>query len=277
VIVAVPSSPYSFRGPRPQLLVAPGGRRMFGKRRRAGVRGLGQSAQQIGGAVTNVAASVGGALIPIPGVGAAIGEIGSLITSLFTPDMTKINSSKAVQDLEPQAQQNLANWLSLPTSQRYASVQAAALSVFDQIWAQLQQVCTQIGGDGGSHCLLDRQQGACTTYTNGPVGWTGSPPQFTGGNSGAGLPESCYCSSWNCPNGQCASPPNSCWNWFIGYRDPIANDPYVQPDPVAGASTTSTSGGASGSTAASTGASSSDSSWLLWAGVAAAVVLAVAL
>lgn len=23
-----------------------------------------------------------------------------------------------------------------------------------------------------------------------------------------------------------------CWNWFIGYRDPIANDPQVRPDPV---------------------------------------------
>ena len=27
------------------------------------------------------------------------------------------------------------------------------------------------------------------------------------------------------PNGQC-------WNWFVGYRDPIANDPNVIPDPI---------------------------------------------
>jgi hypothetical protein len=26
-----------------------------------------------------------------------------------------------------------------------------------------------------------------------------------------------------------------CWNWFVGYRDPIANDPGVKPDPVLGA------------------------------------------
>jgi hypothetical protein len=25
-----------------------------------------------------------------------------------------------------------------------------------------------------------------------------------------------------------------CWNWFIGYRDPIANDPNVKPDPTIG-------------------------------------------
>ena len=23
-----------------------------------------------------------------------------------------------------------------------------------------------------------------------------------------------------------------CWNWFVGYRDPIANDPNVKPDPT---------------------------------------------
>jgi hypothetical protein len=25
-----------------------------------------------------------------------------------------------------------------------------------------------------------------------------------------------------------------CWNWFVGYRDPIANDPGVKPDPTIG-------------------------------------------
>jgi hypothetical protein len=25
-----------------------------------------------------------------------------------------------------------------------------------------------------------------------------------------------------------------CWNWFVGYRDPIANDPNVKPDPILG-------------------------------------------
>lgn len=37
---------------------------------------------------------------------------------------------------------------------------------------------------------------------------------------------------------QFATGPNSgtnCWNWFIGYYDPIANDPTVVPDPVPGA------------------------------------------
>ncbi len=29
-----------------------------------------------------------------------------------------------------------------------------------------------------------------------------------------------------------------CWNWFIGYRDPIANDPGVKPNPAPGADAT---------------------------------------
>jgi hypothetical protein len=36
---------------------------------------------------------------------------------------------------------------------------------------------------------------------------------------------------------------NGCWNWFVGYRDPIANDPSVVPDSVA--STVGSAAGAS--------------------------------
>ena len=28
----------------------------------------------------------------------------------------------------------------------------------------------------------------------------------------------------------------TCWNWFVGYRDPIANDPNVRPDPLSAVS-----------------------------------------
>ena len=40
----------------------------------------------------------------------------------------------------------------------------------------------------------------------------------------------------------------ACWNWFIGFRDPIANDPDVQPDSAvvtaANAAVSSATGGA---------------------------------
>jgi hypothetical protein len=63
--------------------------------------------------------------------------------------------------------------------------QADALAYFDAAWAQLQQVCAGISGDAGAHCVSDRQQGACT---------------------------------WRDASGVC-------WNWFVGYRDPIVNTP----------------------------------------------------
>lgn len=63
--------------------------------------------------------------------------------------------------------------------------QTEALQNFDGLWQQLTQACGQIGGGAGANCVSDRQEGACK--------WRDS--------SGA------------------------CWNWFIGYRDPIANAP----------------------------------------------------
>jgi hypothetical protein len=57
-----------------------------------------------------------------------------------------------------------------------------AVANFDQLWTGLENACNQIGGGAGQNCISDRQQGACK--------WRDS--------SGA------------------------CWNWFIGYRDPIA-------------------------------------------------------
>jgi hypothetical protein len=72
--------------------------------------------------------------------------------------------------------------------------QQAALQNFDQVWAQVVAACTGPG----------------TSY----------------GSAGQ-----------NCVNdrkqGACHYQVNGqCWNWFIGYRDAIANDPAVVPDPA---------------------------------------------
>ena len=75
----------------------------------------------------------------------------------------------------------------------YASVQKAALQAFDQTWAQLVQACSNPAlGDPGRRCIAERQRG-------GTAPW--------------------------CPSG------TGC-DWFILYRDPIANDPAVVPDPA---------------------------------------------
>lgn len=72
----------------------------------------------------------------------------------------------------------------------YASLQAAALNNFDTAWAAVVQACNQVGGQGGAGCISDRQQGACHIKNSD----------------------------------------GSCFNWFIAYRDPIANDQFVVPD-----------------------------------------------
>jgi len=59
--------------------------------------------------------------------------------------------------------------------------QSQALSNFDQMWLAIQQACGGIPGVAGQNCVGDRQEGAC---------------------------------KWRDSSGQC-------WNWFIGYRDPL--------------------------------------------------------
>lgn len=63
--------------------------------------------------------------------------------------------------------------------------QQIALQAFDQMWAVIEQNCGKpILAAAGQRCISDRQRGACI---------------------------------WHSASGQC-------FNWFNGYRDPIAND-----------------------------------------------------
>jgi len=61
--------------------------------------------------------------------------------------------------------------------------QATALAKFDSYWNTHVQMCHQVGGDQATNCVADRQAAAC---------------------------------KWRDASG-------ACWNWFVGYRDPIAN------------------------------------------------------
>lgn len=109
-------------------------------------------------------------------------------------------------------QQNIATYFNLPTP-RAATAQQAALTVFDSIWTDLEAQCgggSLAGTTAGQKCITDRQEGGCTWKQ--PA--SSVPP-------------------WGTP------PAGACWNWFNGYRDPIANDPNVVDDVTAAATSAS--------------------------------------
>ena len=144
----------------------------------------------------------------VPIVGAAIAAATLIITQIIKNSgcgQTCIETSQWANQAEKALEQNIAAYFS--NSPRYASQQALALANFDAVWAQLQATCGQPGtGNAGVRCISDRQAGACTwkqSSTSTLLGYPGEPQ------------------------------PGECWNWFSGYRDPIANDPGVQPDSVA--------------------------------------------
>lgn len=144
------------------------------------------------------------------GLIALAGEIASLFGGC---GQTCVQASNIANQVEPVLQRNLQQYLAAPAP-RPASLQAGALNTFDAAWAALQQACSnpQLQA-AGQRCVSDRAQGACH-YKTSPGGWSGTtytPP----GASGSG---------------------STCWNWFVGYRDPIANDPNVVPDPVSSGS-----------------------------------------
>jgi hypothetical protein len=75
-----------------------------------------------------------------------------------------ITASEYANKAEALLKQNLDTYKSLPVP-RAKSAQAAALSIFDQVWAGLQQACATVPGAAGANCISDRQAGACK-WTN---------------------------------------------------------------------------------------------------------------
>jgi len=191
------------------------------------VRGLGTevyspTVQASQGAAVSVAGAVGSAVGgPLGGaIASSIAEIGVMLSDLFSGcGATCTEATQYANQAEPLLLQNLQTYLSAPV--HYASLQAAALANFDSTWSWLLTACGNPAlGSAGQNCISQRQEGACDSKNATPGGWV----QDSSGN-------------WTY---QFATGPNSgtnCWNWFIGYRDPIANDPTVVPDPVPGAST----------------------------------------
>jgi hypothetical protein len=129
-------------------------------------------------------------------IAAGVLAVGSVIQNFFFhPDCSKLATSAIVNQAEQFLKQNLAAWQALPAKQRTPATQAQALANFDGVWQQVVQACEGTGqyGTAGQACVGDRQRGACHYQ-----------PQ-----------------------------PGQYWNWFVGYRDPIANDPAVAANAAA--------------------------------------------
>lgn len=173
----------------------------------------GSMAAGVGTAIASSIAAAGGSVLGIssaalsaavPFIGPALMGATLLVQYLVANSgcgQTCIETSQWANQAAAALQQVLDGYFALPAP-RTKTQQALALANFDTIWAQLQQACGQSGtGDAGKRCISDRQRGACVWKQNQTPGHPGEPAI------------------------------GECWNWFVGYRDPIANDPVV-PDPV---------------------------------------------
>lgn len=172
--------------------------------------GLGVTSQTItstvGGALMSAAPFTG----PAAPFVAAAGALTSLVGSLFKPDLTKVEATRIVDQIEAQyLRPNLARWNALPAAQRTRSAQAAALDLVDKALNAVREGCSNPAlAEAGQRCISER------LIQGGTAPW--------------------------CPTG------TGC-DWITLYRDPIANDPNVIPDPAgAGSSGPGTFFGAAG-------------------------------
>jgi hypothetical protein len=153
----------------------------------------------------------------------ALVGVGIAIANLFKGcGQSCIQATSIVTQAQSILAQMLATYVSTPV--RYASVQAAALATFDSTWQYVLTACgnPQLGA-AGQHCITDRQAGACV-WKASPGSWNADGSYTSWGPAGSGT---------------------SCWNWFSGIRDMIANDPFVQPDPVPATTTNAILSGSS--------------------------------
>lgn len=114
----------------------------------------------------------------------AVAALAVPIASLFEGcGETCIEATHIVNEVEPYLAQNRDNFLAGPKT---ASTQQAALALFDDTWQKVLVACGNASlGDAGRRCISERQAG-------GVAPW--------------------------CPN-----PGHTGCDWFILYRDPIAN------------------------------------------------------
>ena len=130
------------------------------------------------------------------------GAVAAPIIGLFSGcGQTCVIATQIVNKVEPLMNQNLQAYLQ---SARTVADQQKALANFDQLWQYVVDNCSNAQlSAAGQRCISDRQAGACVWKNDGQ-----------GGPAGSG---------------------DVCWNWFVGYRDPIANDTPTDAGTVSGA------------------------------------------
>lgn len=206
----------------------------------------GQTALAAGSSAASSGVSIAVATGAIAGpVGAAIGAGIALASLAIQAIMNSgcgqscIVSTGFANQANSALQQNIEAYFAIPAP-RPRSAQTAALQNFDQFWAWLQapQQCGNPAlGTAGQKCISDRAAGACTWKQAADT----VPP-------------------WGVPAA------GACWNWFNGYRDPIANDTNVYDDSATAAA---------GSVLSSVGSSVGSLSWLPLALAGGLVILLV--
>lgn len=192
--------------------------------------------------VTSLLATIGtvsAATVPLVGAVVAAGTLlANVLIKVFSGcGQSCTLTSDEANEVEQALQQNLAAYLAIPNGQRTQAIQAAALANFDNAWAQLVKYCGSGSfGQAGQNCISDRESGSCA-YKTSPGGWQQQNGEWIyvyPGANGSGT---------------------ACWNWTIGYRDPIANDPTVVPN-AAGTSTSAATSATNQTFEATTGMSS---------------------
>jgi hypothetical protein len=234
---------------------------------------MGQTQGQIVGAAQSGVGGIVAALVASGAVtggigaliGAGVGLVATIINTFFAPNYNKIAASNDVNSIEPYLKQNLSTWLSLPDTQKFASVQAAAVATALGWIAKMEQLCGTVSGSAGQNCISQRAPGGCGFHVAQPFGWIGG--QFV--PSGA-----------NDPTGQ------YCWDWGY-YVNSISQDPNVIADNFSDVPSTTTQTLVAGTPTAAAGPSAVIAStaatsqlsaipWWVWAGAAGIAIWAVA-
>lgn len=154
-------------------------------------------------AATGTAATILGMApaLAIPIIGAAIAGVTIAIVAILRSGCGKacVITSTWADQAEGLLKQNIQAYFSNPAPRTNAQ-KAVALANFDSIWNYLVAQCRSVPGAPGQNCISDRQAGACKwkqAAGAASLQWPGEPQV------------------------------GECWNWFLGYRSPIANDPTV--------------------------------------------------
>ncbi len=151
-------------------------------------RGMGSAGSNtgvaVGGAIAAAGGVVSGTIIGLP-AGAVMAAVGGLV-ALGSTIAGALHIGEGCGPTCIQATQlvNDAEPILRNNVTEYTAGhldQGTALLNFNQVWTAVQQGCGAIPGAAGSNCVGDRQAGAC---------------------------------KWKDANGQC-------WNWDIGYRQPL--------------------------------------------------------